>query len=301
MWTACDVWPQRKGELCLSVTIMIMVVSKHDPEFFSIAPIRRNLKSGLSVLGSRKHRSTIRKVWRIRQKKLSNFHVVILEPAALWEMPHILRKRIWEYHIGEVLANALVKTTSLTPNQGPTTCQDLSGPLWMSSYPQMITVPTATWLQLQETPQARTGQQSLIASSPNPDVLNKMAAINSKVAGAARKTTTIPFHLFSPPAPQKVKHQRRDKHSTGGLQIYLNSLSPSAAGHRSHKNPFIMLWLSLMPNNESSPAERLWPWLQQTADIPFIVCLQAVNFSQCKHEYLSQNPAKHSKGKPRQE
>lgn len=62
-----------------------------------------------------------------------------------------------------------------------------------------------------------------------------------------------------------------------------------------------MLWLSLMPNNESNPAERLWPWLQQTADIPFIVCLQAAHFSQCKHEYLSQNPAKHSKEKLRQE
>lgn len=86
--------PKGKESRCVSVTIMSMVVSKHDPEFFGTATIRRNLKSGLSVLGSRKHRSAIQKVRRIRQKKLSNFRVVILEPATLWEMPHILRKRI---------------------------------------------------------------------------------------------------------------------------------------------------------------------------------------------------------------
>lgn len=49
MWTACDVCPQRKGSRGVSVTVMSMVVAKHDPEFFSIAPFRRNLTEVRSV------------------------------------------------------------------------------------------------------------------------------------------------------------------------------------------------------------------------------------------------------------
>lgn len=217
-------------------------------------------------------------------------------------MPYILRKGIWEYHIGEVLANALVKTTSLTPNRGPTTHQATADVIIPSDDQSSNHYLAATAGDSSSKDRPEEPHCLLSKSWCTNHVLNKMAAVNAKVAGAVRKTTTIPFHLFSPSAPKSQTSKKRQ-----AFDLWASHLSQqpepfcllATEAIRTHSSCFGWVWCQTMRVAPLSGFGR--GYNKQRIFLSLSACKQLISVSanmSISHR-IQQNTAKESSDKNR--